>query len=93
MTMELTELQEIAGLARIYISEEEWSGLYPAFEKKLRFFETMEEADIPTAQEEWRPVVESGFFRADITEQHNAELMLKQSPQRDGNFIVIPNVL
>ena len=104
--MELNDLQETAGLARLIMSEQELQTLSPAFDQLISLLSTMETAgsDIAmppvTCQADFvttsaKPV-NSDWFRPDTeqpTPADTIEFMLSQAPKRDGNFIVIPNVL
>ena len=102
--MELTDLRETADLAHLNLSEEELRGAFPAFEQMLSFFAAMQAADtdgtLPAISGQTEgmaasaKVVASGYFRPD--EAHAAESLcdlLSKAGERDGRFIVIPNVL
>jgi len=105
--MELTELRETAELARLNLSEEELEKAFPAFEQMLSYFAAMQAADtdnsLPAAaaQTEGRAasakIVAAGYFRPDnarsLSETNLCESLLEQAPERDGRFMVIPNVL
>ena len=105
--MELTELRETAELARLNLSEEELEKAFPAFEQMLAYFAAMQAADADAAlpavsgQTEGMAasakVVAAGYFRPDAarppSEQNLCEALLTQAPERDGRFMVIPNVL
>jgi aspartyl-tRNA(Asn)/glutamyl-tRNA(Gln) amidotransferase subunit C len=104
--MELTDLRETADLAHLNLSEEELRGAFPAFEQMLSFFAAMQAADtdgtLPaiSAQTEGMAasakVVAADYFRPDTTrpaEHGLGESMLAKAGERDGPFIVIPNVL
>ena len=98
-------LHETASLARINLNEQELQAISPAFEQMLSLLDAMQGADNDTAmpavtkQADFvtasaKPV-SSSYFRDDTvqTQTDTIESMLSQAPQRDGNFIVIPNVL
>ena len=100
--MESTVLSETAGLARLGLDEQELQEMFPAFEQMLSLFALMQaagdalpavttQADFVTASA--KPV-NCGYLRQDTeTPQESVESMLSQAPERDGSFIVIPNVL
>ena len=100
--MELTDLRETAALARLNLSGEELENIFPAFEEMVSFFAVMQGADAAGAFPRDMPaapaqIVTTGYLRPD-TEQAPPdgtafEAMLSQAPERDGRFIVIPNVL
>ena len=105
--MELTDLRETADLAHLNLNEEELKKAFPAFEEMLSFFAAMQAADsdgtLPalSGQTEGMAasarVVASGCFRPDAAHspagEGVGEAMLEQAPERDGRFMVIPNVL
>ena len=97
--MELTDLRETADLARLNMSDEELKKTFPAFEEMLSFFAVMQAADTDGAEgmAASAKVVTAGYLRPDTTdspqEKDLSESMLSQAPQRDGRFMVIPNVL
>ena len=116
--MESTDLQIAAGLARLYLGEQDVQTIGPAFEQMLSLLAQMQNAD----DDETMPAVSTqadyvtaakpvsvGFFRSDtaqeaaqeaaqdaahkMAQEDTKEFMLSQAGERDGNFIVIPNVL
>ena len=105
--MELTDLRETADLARLNLSEEELKKVFPAFEEMLSFFAVMKTAETDgtfagrsqaaDSMAASAKIVSSVHLRPDTVnsppEEDLCELMLSQSPERDGRFIVIPNVL
>ena len=105
MQMKLTDLQETAGLARLSLSEEELKKTFPAFEEMISFFTVMQVADtdgnLPAVSEQVDGMAASSkpagaaYLRPDSAprEEQDNESLLSQTPERDGRFIVIPNVL
>ena len=98
--MELTDLKETAELARLNLGEQELRETFPAFEQMLSFFAILQDGDnaLPATGEQAGPTktVDSGWLRPDAvpaSEEGRIESMLSQSADRDGRFIVIPNVL
>ena len=97
--MELKDLQETAALARLNMSGEELEKTFPAFEETLSFFAVMQEAGIDGKTETpaaFGKTVSSGRLRPDTVLPPGEDLfesMLSQAGERDGRFIVIPNVL
>ncbi|MDR1127673.1 MAG: aspartyl/glutamyl-tRNA amidotransferase subunit C [Treponema sp.] len=102
--MNIEDLKETAALAHLNLDEAELEGAFPAFEQMLGFFAAMQAADkdeaafpVPiggnTGQS--RPA-ESGFFRPDAGNPGNAGAasgLPDNAGERDGRFIVVPNVL
>jgi Asp-tRNA(Asn)/Glu-tRNA(Gln) amidotransferase C subunit len=103
--MELTDLRETAALARLSLGKQELQALFPAFEQMIASFSAMEAADgddtMPAVGSQADFVnaaavpVSPGCLRPDTAREEKpvAEFMLSQAPERDGSFIVIPNVL
>jgi Asp-tRNA(Asn)/Glu-tRNA(Gln) amidotransferase C subunit len=106
--MDLTDLHEVADLARLPLSEHELQSISPVFNQMLSFFATMQAADGDASMPDVNgqadftgalaQPVSPGHIRPDAANgqgcgQGDIESMLSQAPERDGNFIVIPNVL
>ena len=106
--MEIRDLQETAFLAHLNLSQEELEGAFPAFEEMLTFFAAMQAADrdeaafsgsIKSRAEGMAAssrVVNAVCFRQDGASVSNPDLsekMLERAGERDGRFLVIPNVL
>ena len=94
--MELKDLQETAALARLNMSGEEQEKIFPAFEETLSFFAVMQEAGNDGNLAAFEKAASSGALRTDTVSPNGDDLfesMLSQAPERDGRFIVIPNVL
>ena len=95
--MQLTDLRETAALARINMGDEELKKTFPAFEEMLSFLDLMQ-ADTVRGEDPaaCAKTVTSGSLRPDTEsapDEEMLETMLSQAPERDGRFIVIPNVL
>jgi aspartyl-tRNA(Asn)/glutamyl-tRNA(Gln) amidotransferase subunit C len=104
--MDQRELEETAELAHLNINKEELAAALPAFEQMLGFFAVMQEADTDTdapgaaagiaaGQAAGARLVSSGHFRGDTAPGGAVprEDLLNNAGDRDGAFIVIPNVL
>jgi aspartyl/glutamyl-tRNA(Asn/Gln) amidotransferase C subunit len=102
--MELTELRETAELARLNLSGEELEKNLPPFKEMLSFLDVMQAAGndgamSPFSEKTGDPAAflktaDTCFLRPDTPPKENlSEAMLSQAPERDGRFIVIPNVL
>jgi aspartyl-tRNA(Asn)/glutamyl-tRNA(Gln) amidotransferase subunit C len=104
-SMNIQDLQETAALAHLNLREDELQAAFPAFEEMLAFFTAMQAADkdekaFPASVAEGRNassrLADSAAFRADSASAVNAgggEALLQKAGERDGSFIVIPNVL
>ena len=105
--MNIEDLKETAALAHLNPEEAELEAAFPAFEQMLGFFAAMQAADkdeaafpVPVGGNAGlsRPV-ESGFFRPDADSAggssgaDTASGLLDNAGERDGPFVVVPNVL
>ena len=103
--MTIKDLQETAALAHLNLTDEEISAAFPSFEQMLGFFAAMQQADedsaafsasIPGLSRDAR-IVESDFFRTDTAGPPLApdmsETLIGNAGERDGRFMIIPNVL
>ncbi|MDR1318553.1 MAG: aspartyl/glutamyl-tRNA amidotransferase subunit C [Treponema sp.] len=106
--MKIEDLQETAALAHLSMDEKELAGAFPAFEQMIGYFAAMQAADRDEASftasigggtegmAASSRVVESGYFRPDRSNAGSEDLsekMLEKAGDRDGRFVVIPNVL
>jgi aspartyl-tRNA(Asn)/glutamyl-tRNA(Gln) amidotransferase subunit C len=105
--MDIRDLRETAALARLNLDDAGLEAAFPAFEQMLGYFALMQAADsdaeaFPQAVSgDGRLSVESGFFRPDGPESGSGALadnssvdgLIANAEERDGRFIVVPNVL
>ncbi|MDR1469307.1 MAG: aspartyl/glutamyl-tRNA amidotransferase subunit C [Spirochaetaceae bacterium] len=107
--MTIEDLETTASLARLRLDKAELEQAFPAFEQMLSFFADMQDADDDAAafgapiaglSRDAREG-ESALFRGDDpagVERYNAafslnEAFLENTGERDGPFMVVPNVL
>ncbi|GHT76187.1 hypothetical protein AGMMS50222_08390 [Endomicrobiia bacterium] len=102
--MNIEELQVTAQLAHLNMDEKELAAAFPAFEQMLGFFAAMQAADrdsaaFPEAADMVASTRSADYFRPD-TPNHNpnnshntASSLINNAGDRDGRFIVVPNVL
>jgi aspartyl-tRNA(Asn)/glutamyl-tRNA(Gln) amidotransferase subunit C len=101
--MKIEDLQVTAQLAHLNMDEKELATAFPAFEQMLGFFAAMQAADKDTAAfpgaaaDSSDRLRSADHFRSDTspTAVSNGlnENLLQNAGDRDGRFIVIPNVL
>jgi aspartyl-tRNA(Asn)/glutamyl-tRNA(Gln) amidotransferase subunit C len=101
--MELKDLRETAALAHLNLGEQELAAAFPAFEEMLGYFALMQAADSETTGpapgiSAAARTVASGHFRGDRggsnpPGEDRIEAMLNSAGERDGRFVVVPNVL
>jgi len=95
--MDINELKVTAELARLPMSEEDLRKAYPAFEQMLEYFTAMHTGSRDKTAKDGRPEELPGRFRPDSPLANgphvSGEEFLERSGGRDGQYIVIPNVL
>ncbi|QQO10905.1 Asp-tRNA(Asn)/Glu-tRNA(Gln) amidotransferase subunit GatC [Breznakiella homolactica] len=107
--MKTQDLQETARLAHLPMDEQELAGAFPEFERMLGFFAAMEAADgdgtafsRPIVDlSRTSPSADSGNFRPDNSNNNTNnnssnglnETLINNAGERNGRFIVVPNVL
>ena len=93
-------------MAHLNLGEEELSAAFPAFEQMLGYFAAMQTADSDEAAAAGAEgmaassrLVPAAYFRTDSVNsavnphEDLPENMLAKAGERDGRFVVIPNVL
>ena len=92
--MDLQELSLTARLARLSLTEAEMEKLGNAVEQMLRHFSHMKEIDVEGLSPTTHALLRENRTRDDV--ERTAELsdaLLKNAPQLEERFIVVPNVL
>ena len=103
--MDLQELEITAQLAHLNLSKDELKAAFPAFEQMIGFFAAMQEADNDTVIKSY-PAAEARLAGAEHFRFEDNDMpapkerdsvlnrhLLETAGERDGRFIVIPNVL
>ncbi len=92
--MDATELTETARMARLNLSEEERERLRAAVEQMLAYFSHMKEIDVGGFEPTTHALLRENRLRQDAgTDLSDPETLLRNAPEREERFIVIPNVL
>jgi aspartyl-tRNA(Asn)/glutamyl-tRNA(Gln) amidotransferase subunit C len=101
--MNMEDLQETARLAHLTLDDQDLAAAFPAFEQMLGFFAAMQAADedqeaFPAyGSQDSGPsqIVSHDHFRKDNLDDLScyADTLLDNAGERDGRFVVIPNVL
>ncbi|MCL1815193.1 MAG: aspartyl/glutamyl-tRNA amidotransferase subunit C [Treponema sp.] len=103
--MDIQELETTAQLAHLNLSPDELAAALPAFEQMIGFFAAMRDYDSQTqgsdnksSPPESALLAGAEHFRTESDAASNAdcslnERILNNAGERDGRFIVIPNVL
>jgi aspartyl-tRNA(Asn)/glutamyl-tRNA(Gln) amidotransferase subunit C len=92
--MDASELAVTARMARLTLSDEEQEKLGKAVEQMLEHFSHMKEIDVQGLAPTTHALLKENRLREDV--ENHASLtdeMLKNAPEREERFIVIPNVL
>ncbi|MDR1147204.1 MAG: aspartyl/glutamyl-tRNA amidotransferase subunit C [Spirochaetaceae bacterium] len=102
LTLSIEDLRITASLAHLNTGDDELEAAFPAFREMLSYFAAMQTADTEektfdktSAETENMPLT---HFRTDDepsakVELNLSETMLDKSGERDGRFIVVPNIL
>ena len=94
MDVDQKTVQQIAGLARIRISDDEANSLKSELSDILAWVEQLEEVQTDGVEPMTRVVPISLAQRADeVTDGDKAEAVVANAPMRDKNFFVVPKVV
>ena len=105
--MNMEDLQETAELAHLTMDEKDLAAAFPAFEQMLGFFAAMQAADedqeafpaLPSQLSGPSRIVSPGHFRQDNPDPSSPQdpspipQLLDNAGDRDGRFVLVPNVL
>ncbi|MBI5400682.1 MAG: Asp-tRNA(Asn)/Glu-tRNA(Gln) amidotransferase subunit GatC [Candidatus Yonathbacteria bacterium] len=97
MTIELKDVEHLAGLARIAVSEDEKKILQHDLEEILAYVSQVKDADSRGTDAEERRTGDLYNVMREDSEPHNAgvftEDILSQAPTREGNRISVKKIL
>ncbi len=94
--MDKEKVLDLAKLARISISEEEAENLSCEFDDILKYVDEINKAEIGAHEDNSSDNPLKNVFREDNptnTSGENTEAILQNSPQREGNYIKVKNIL
>ena len=92
--MDAAELTATARMARLALSAEEMETLGKAVEQMLAHFSHMKEIDVGGLAPTTHALLRENRLRDDVEIRTGAnEMLLKNAPEREERFIVVPNVL
>ncbi|MDQ3090023.1 MAG: Asp-tRNA(Asn)/Glu-tRNA(Gln) amidotransferase subunit GatC [bacterium] len=94
--MDKEKVLNLAKLARISISEEEAENLSSEFDEILKYVDEINKAEIGAHEDSYSDTPLKNVFREDTptnTSGENTEAILQNSPQREGNYIKVKNIL
>lgn len=93
-SMDASELEVTARMARLALSTEEQAKLQSAVEQMLAHFSHMREIDVGGLAPTTHALLRENRLREDVESRPvPAEALLENAPEREERFIVIPNVL
>jgi aspartyl-tRNA(Asn)/glutamyl-tRNA(Gln) amidotransferase subunit C len=92
--MDASELAITARMARLTLSDEEQVKLGTAVEQMLAHFSHMKEIDVQGLVPTTHALLKENRLREDVESRTEvSDTLLKNAPEREERFIVIPNVL
>ncbi len=92
--MDSQELSATARMARLSLTPEEMEKLGKAVEQMLQHFSHMKEIDVEGLAPTTHALLRENRMREDAERAGDvSEALLKNAPQREERFLVIPNVL
>ena len=93
MRLTTEEVQRVAVLARLRLTDEEQSQLTEQLEHILSYMDKLGELDTSQVAP-FTHALEPGELREDkITNQPNTEALLANAPERDGKFFKVPKII
>ena len=91
--MDRIELKTTVALANLSLGEEEARELMDMADQMLSYFSKMLEMDVDGLPPTTHALQEENVLRSDELQPGNSEILLNRAPERDDDFITIPNVL
>jgi aspartyl-tRNA(Asn)/glutamyl-tRNA(Gln) amidotransferase subunit C len=92
--MDKKELYTTANMARLTLSEAEVEKLSIAVSEMLDYFAIMQNIDTEKLEPTTHALLSKNRLREDENKKYaETDLLLKNAPELEDNFIVIPNVL
>lgn len=86
------EVQNLAKTSRIALNQNELEQLIPEIEAVLEYASVLAEVACKDQKKSDR-VYEGNIMREDTVVQFDAESILKQAPEREGNYFVVPAII
>lgn len=98
ITMKKEELLITASQAQLALPKQEEERLSVAVTEMLNYFEKMNEVDVENLAPTTHALVRENALRLDVSNVENTfnnsqEALINRAPEKNNNFIVIPNVL
>lgn len=87
-------IEKLAELSMLVLSEEEKAGFSKDIEKIIRFYEELNDAKITTESLSDNENELKNIFREDVvTNSDFREALLRNSPTNDGRYVSVPKVI
>lgn len=94
MSVDATTVRRIAHLARVAVADEEVERLRGEINAILAFVEQLSEVNVDNIEPMTSVTPMTMKKRPDVvTDGDNADAILKNAPDREGNFFVVPKVI
>jgi aspartyl-tRNA(Asn)/glutamyl-tRNA(Gln) amidotransferase subunit C len=94
MSVDADTVRRIARLARIAVAEDEVERLRDEINGMLNFVEQLQEVDVEGVEPMTSVTPMAMKKRRDaVTDGNDAEAVLKNAPQSDNNFFLVPKVI
>jgi aspartyl-tRNA(Asn)/glutamyl-tRNA(Gln) amidotransferase subunit C len=94
MSVDADTVRRIARLARIAVAEDEVERLRDEINGMLNFVEQLQEVDVEGVEPMTSVTPMAMKKRHDaVTDGNDAEAVLKNAPQSDNNFFLVPKVI
>ncbi|MBD3168379.1 MAG: Asp-tRNA(Asn)/Glu-tRNA(Gln) amidotransferase subunit GatC [candidate division Zixibacteria bacterium] len=88
------EIENTAGLARLYLTDEETSAMHAELGEILEYFAVIENVELSNAGELSHPLKPSLELRKDeVTESLPLKIVLANAPAQSGGFFKVSRVL
>ena len=88
------ELLVTASLARLELDETEAEKLNQAITQMIEYFSLMEKLDVDNLPPTTHISAKENRTREDVTAEISiADKLIENAPEKDGRFIVVPNIL
>jgi len=94
MALSRDEVRAVALLARLHLSEEELQRMTEQLNKIVEYVEQLHEVDTESVEPLAHPLPVCNVFRDDVLRPSLArEVALRNAPDTDGEFFLVPSVL
>lgn len=94
MKISKQEVITIASLARLKLKEEKIEQYQKQFSNILDYMETLNEVNTEDIKPLYSPAEKTNVFREDeVNKEVSKEDILKNAPQTDGDFFIVPKII